>query len=83
MKYVCPKCQSQLKYWEEFIITKERKINKATGKINKKITTVGEVDAVTHGLTCTNEQCDFEYNGNFVANKEYHPQLDRIFENIS
>ena len=83
MKYVYPKCQSQLTYWEEFVFKKERTVNKATGELNKKTRKTKEIDIETHGLACSNEKCRFEYNGNSKANQDHYPQLDRILENWS
>ncbi len=81
MKYKCPKCQSQLKYWNEFMFHKERTINKYTGKLNKKITKSKELELEQHGLKCT--KCDFEYYGNVSGNSEVYKHLDYIFENYT
>jgi transcription initiation factor IIE alpha subunit len=80
MKYECPKCKSQLKYWEEFGFAKERLINKQTGELNKRIRTSNEYELGTHGLTCTNRSCRFKYYGNFTANEKVYDYLDIVLE---
>ena len=62
-KYVCPKCGSQLKVWQEYIFTKEAKVNPNTGKIYKTVTkTPIEENNDMAGFMCTNENCDFLIN---------------------
>lgn len=77
MKYECPKCQSQLKYWKEFLFDKERTINKQTGRLNKKITKSKETELDQHGISCT--KCDFQYYGNENGNDDVYEHLDKIF----
>lgn len=80
MKFECPKCQSQLKYWEEYGFAKEKLVNKLTGELNKKVRKSNEFGIETHGLTCTNENCRFEYNGNAKDNEKNYDQLDFVLE---
>jgi len=81
MKYECPKCKGQLKYWVEVLSDKERTINKSTGKLNKKVTRSSEIELEQEGIKCT--KCDFYYYGNLNGNDEKHEHLDAIFENLS
>jgi len=78
MKYECPKCQSQLKYWEEILFDKERTINKRTGKLNKKVTRSNEIELEQHGISCT--KCDFHYYGNENGNDVDYEHLNAIFD---
>lgn len=82
MLYECPKCQSQLKYWEEFVFHKERRINKQTGKLNKKVISSNEIELELeleqHGISCT--KCDFEYYGNENGNDITYQYLNKILE---
>lgn len=82
MKYECPECGSQLKYWEEFVFDKERTINKNTGKLNKKINKTTEVELETSGIRCVNYSCGFHYYGNLKDSDERYVHLDEIFENL-
>ena len=82
MKYECPKCQSQLKYWEEFVVTKHKTINKSNGAFNIKIERSIEIPMDTQGIVCTNKNCDFEYNGDsrFRTGEDQNEKMDDVFE---
>lgn len=77
MKYVCPVCQSQLKFWKDYGFEKQRLVNENTGILNKKITKTNEYEDETSGLSCTS--CDFHYYSNY-HNKIEYSYLDNIFE---
>lgn len=84
-KYVCPKCNSQLKVYKEYLFKRECNINVNTGKLNKKKTSTKPVPAETPiGLACT--KCDFIYYefycvSNKSTEKEYE-YLNQLFKNI-
>lgn len=64
MRYECPKCQSQLKFWREFVYDKVRLVNKRTGGLNKNVSKTQGVELDTCGLKCTNNTCDFSHYAN-------------------
>lgn len=83
-KYVCPKCNSRLKVYREYVLEKQRLINPETGILNKKIiTTKAEKLDTPGGLECT--KCDFIYYGlDSKSNKgEKYEYLDTLFEMIN
>ncbi len=80
IKYECPNCQGQLKYWSEFLFNKERTINKQTGKLNKKVSRSKEIGLEQHGLKCT--KCDFYYYANENGNDKIYEHLNKIFLNV-
>ncbi|MGJ0846551.1 hypothetical protein ACR77J_07675 [Tissierella praeacuta] len=81
-KYVCPKCDSQLKVYEEYLFQKEKTIDIKTGKPNKKIThTKPERVDLPIGLQCT--KCDFIYSGyHLVSNETPSTSYDYLNELI-
>jgi glutaredoxin len=79
VKYVCPQCESALKYWKQYGFNKEQLINKNTGALNKTIKKNREYPLYTQGLSCTN--CDFIYYNTAPNDVEYE-HLNHIFDNI-
>ena len=62
-KYVCPKCGSQLKVWQERIYYRESKVNPYTGKLNKTINNTKHEDNIGMcGFECINEEGGFVIN---------------------
>lgn len=62
-RYVCPKCGSQLRAWQEYLYEKQVLINAKTGKPYKKVLkTPTERLCHNSGLQCTNDKCDFIIN---------------------
>lgn len=63
IRYVCPKCGSQLIVWQELICEKQRLISSNTGKVYRKYTKT-ELESLDHmeGIKCYNESCNFVIN---------------------
>lgn len=80
MRYECPNCKSQLKFWKQYGFNKERLVNKKTGSLNKiEKRSKEEFELYTQGLACT--KCDFVYFN--VANNEIeYENLNHIFDKI-
>lgn len=69
-----------MEYWEEYGFSRRRKVNKRTGKLNKKEYKTKEYDLDTQGLECINRNCGYEYNGNFKANDTENEVMEDIFD---
>lgn len=80
VKYICPKCGSQLKEWEEFVFEKQYLINSKTGLKNKRLFKTDESYTGLGGLCCS--KCDFVYSGYNCEDNEgnNHKYLDELFE---
>lgn len=83
MKFECPKCQSHLKYWEGYEFVKERLVSKSTGQLDQKVTKAKEFSLGTHGLICTNSNCNFEYEGYYSWNDENYDHLADLLESLA
>lgn len=81
MRYECPKCQSQLKSWCEYVLNQERTINRRTGNQNKSIKRSEPEPLDTFGLSCTNGNCDFTYYAN-GGNEKKFDFLEEILDKV-
>lgn len=71
-KYACPKCESPLIFWEEFVQEKARYLSVTTGKPVGKTHKGPESSLGTFGLKCSN--CDFTHS---LSAPETETQEDR------
>lgn len=84
--YVCPKCDSQLLAYREYIFEKRKLINPKTGKLNKTTTKTGAEKVDTcGGLMCS--KCNFIYYGLSCESNERgrvnYKDLDELLDLIN
>lgn len=81
-KYICPECKGRLEFWEEHVYEEIQRINKETGKLNKRIEKSHSISVGTNGIRCI--ECNFSISGSCPeANLKEHVEFaEMIFDRI-
>lgn len=83
-RYVCPKCQSTTRLWEEYCFLKIREIDPRIGKLIKSVEyTKPDMISGNWGVECSSGQCDWFINLchtdiDDYYNPNYHFQIEEF-----